>query len=337
MIDGADLRAGLAMVGLPEAAAPSILAAADLSAARIRRAREALAAIPGGRGIPVVLGSHGRHEAIDGSDFDLAYLHDPADCADAEAEDDRRACVQALRAAGFDVPEKTFCRPLSLRDLLANVGGPRDTNEHLTHRALLLTESAWLRDREASREAWARLYALYRDGLTRGKWMASLLNDLHRYYRTVCLDYRHKIEEADKGWALRYLKLRHSRKTLHLSNLVLHCAGRALNAPGDFDSWLAARLSEPPLLKIARAMHDLGDASASADLWRRYERFLSLLGDAGTRAELDALPPQDESSSAAFRALKENARGLDAACERVVAPLLSDPRTRGHLLRFGLL
>ena len=166
--------------------------------------------------------------------------------------------------------------------------------------------------------------------------MSSLLNDLHRYYRTVCLDYRHKIEEADKGWALRYVKLRHSRKTLHLSNLVLHCVTRALSGD-DFDERLAGALNAPPLLKLATSLHALGDAAPCADLWRCYDTFLGWLEQPAVRADLEALPLGQEPRDDAFRALKQNARLLDDAAERIVDALLADPRTRGHLVRFGLL
>lgn len=337
MIDAADLRAALPLVGLEEADVPHVVAACDRSIERIGRARAALAGTGPRAGVAVALGSHGRHEASTASDLDLAWIFDPAQEDEAEAARDREACVHALRAAGFDVPEKTFRRPLSIVQLVANVGGPQDTHEHLTHRALILTESTWLHDRERARQAWQRLFALYRGGVTRGKYMTTLLNELSRYYRTVCLDYRHKIEEADKGWALRYLKLRHSRKTLHLSNLVVHCAARALAGTAGFDTFLAARLGEPPLLKIARALGDLGDARSCAGLWRRYDAFLARLEDAPVRDELDALGPGGESGSRAFRDLKENARRLDDDAERVVQVLLDDQRTRHHLLRFGLL
>jgi hypothetical protein len=343
VIDSADLREGLALVGLAAEDVPHVVAASDRSRQRIARARAALASLPSCPGIPVVLGSHGRHEAGTHSDFDFAYVHEAESCAPEDAELDRRACLGALRDAGFDVPEKTFHRAVLLSGLVANVGGPGDTHEHLTHRALLLTESAWLRDREPARAAWARLFGVYRDGPTRGRYVSSLLNDLHRYYRTVCLDYRHKIEEADKGWALRYMKLRHARKTLHLSNLVLHCAERALaderGGDGDgagFDARLAAELGTPPLLKIARSLHALGDGTPCADLWRSYDAYLEQVDESAVRAELDALPlgePQGE----AFRRLKENAHRLDDAAERVVSALLADSRTRGHLVRFGLL
>jgi hypothetical protein len=334
MIDSADLREGLPAIGLGESDVPAILAAADGSRARIADARAALRG--DGPGLPVALGSHGRHESSRASDLDLAFLYDPAHCAREDAESDRRRCIDALRAAGFEVPEKTFRSAVAIPSLLVHVGGEEDSHESLTHRALLLTESAWLRDREASRDAWSRLFALYRDGVTRGAWLGSLLNDLQRYYRTVCLDYRHKIEEADKGWATRYVKLRHSRKTLHLSNLVAHSASRALHGDA-FDSDLASRLSLPPLLKIARALGELGHGATAAPLWLRYDEFLARMADDATRAELERLRPRDEASSPAFRALKANARGLDDAAEAICGALLGDSRTRSHLLRFGLL
>src|SRR6185503_1905451 len=134
-----------------------------------------------------------------------------------------------------------------------------------------------------------------------------LLNDLHRYYRTVCVDYRWKVDEADKDWALRNVKLRHSRKVWHLANLALHCAARSLAQRGEHDAFLAQRLGLPPLMKIAVALERLGAAGECGEVWKRYDFYLGRVSQAATRRALESLRPDDEDSCAEYVELKENA------------------------------
>ena len=330
----------LPRIGLAAGDVPHVIEAARHSRERIDAARDALAERPAGAGVPFALGSLGRHEACDASDLDLAWLFDARIVDGRAASEERAACVDALRALGFVVPEKTFSTPVDVGSLVANVGGAHDTNLNLTHRALVLTEGTWLASPALAEGLRARLFAVYRDGTTRGRFMTSLLNDLHRYYRTVCVDYRFKVEEADKGWALRNVKLRHSRKTWHLANLALHCAARALDDHGRHDAFLAERLQLPPLMKVAVAMDELGGPEAArecADLWRRYDVYLGRVSLPDVRSALEVLRPEDEERSAPYLELKENADALEIAAERIVEVLLGTEPARGHLLRFGLL
>jgi hypothetical protein len=331
-----DPREWLARVGLSERDVPHVLAAADLSRERILRARAALAAVPAPGAAAIALGSLGRHECRDGSDLDLAWIHDAALVGEGATTQHRRAAIHALREAGFDVPEKTFGGSIAIGTLLENIGGEQDTNVRLTYRALLLTESAWLLGEERAAGMRGRIFSVYRGGVTRGRFMATLLNDLLRYWRTVCVDYRYKIEEGSKGWALRYGKLRHSRKAWHLANLVLACAARTVAEGEGHDAYLEARLNLPPLLKIAAGLDALGDAQACADLWRRHDAFLGIVADPATRERLEALRPGEQDCEE-LDALKENAAGLDAAAEQVIELLMKRQPARGHLLRFGLL
>ena len=331
-----DPRQWLERVGLSERDVPNILAAADLSRRRIAHAREAIASLPAPGAAAIALGSLGRHECSDGSDLDLAWLHDGSAIDTRSTSEHRHAVVSALREAGFDVPEKTFDGAVAIGALLENIGGERDSNARLTYRALLLTESTWLLGEERADELRGRIFSVYRGGVTRGRFMATLLNDLLRYWRTVCVDYRYKIEEGSKGWALRYGKLRHSRKAWHLANLVLHCAARTVAAGDGHDEFLEQRINLPPLLKIAEGLGALGDATACAELWRRQDAFLGIVADPQARERLEALPPGDQ-RCAELDAVKDNASGLDAAAEEVIELLLSREPARGHLLRFGLL
>ena len=107
------------------------------------------------------------------------------------------------------------------------------------------------------------VFRAYADAtISRGRFLASLGNDLHRYYRTLCMDYRHKVDELDKSWAIRVLKLRHSRKLWHLANLALQCwSYDAIGDDGDDadrDVTLAARIGWPSLLRLAGALDHFG-------------------------------------------------------------------------------
>ncbi|MCA9683606.1 MAG: hypothetical protein KC457_15500, partial [Myxococcales bacterium] len=256
----------LPQLGLRPEQVPALLRAEDFSRRRLAEAEEQLAALAladtehDGAAAVFALGSLGRLEASEQSDLDLAVLYDGARLDPAEAETRRRQMIDCLRG-GFDIPEKTFDQAIDLRVLTRNIGGRQDSNESLTYRALLLTEGACLAG--AGRAMKHAVFRAYADAtISRGRFLASLGNDLHRYYRTLCMDYRHKVDELDKSWAIRVLKLRHSRKLWHLANLALQCwSYDAIGDDGDDadrDVTLAARIGWPSLLRLAGALDHFG-------------------------------------------------------------------------------
>jgi hypothetical protein len=127
-----------------------------------------------------------------------------------------------------------------------------------------------------------------------------LLNDLVRYWRTIAVDFEGKQRaRAGEGWGLRHAKLRFSRKVLFAGGLlpVLECA--ALPAD-DMPAFLAARLAEPPLDRIARAFLEHGMADAGARALRAYGGFLELLDDPRSREHLAGLSEADAEASPQF-------------------------------------
>ena len=282
------------------------------------------------------LGSVGRMESTDTSDLDLAVVFNSERTTSVRAETVRGEVVTALRRR-FDVPEKTFRRAVDQEDLLHNVGGQRDSNDRLTYRALLLTESVALSKQEPCTQLRRAIFNVYADGVvTRGKSLTSLTNDLHRYWRTVCVDYRHKVEEQSKGWAMRSLKLRHSRKLWHLANITLQLwAVQREQAGARLDEVLFERLHWPPLAKIGRCLHEMSLGELAAPLFETHDRFLSSIGDPARRRELGGLRYEARKTSDTYMALRDNARAVDRACEAIVAALWT--LERSHLIRFCLL
>ena len=235
----------LPRIGLSASDVPAILTAERYSRRALRFARSQLADLHSPPATATfAFGSLGRLEASSQSDLDLAFLYDSERIDKAGAETQRQAVIERL-AAVFDIPQKTFDQAIDLRRLTRNIGGRFDTNETLTYRALLLTEGAWLGG--GGRSMKHAVFRAYADApISRGRFLASLGNDLHRYYRTLCMDYRHKVEELDKSWAIRVLKLRHSRKLWHLANLALQCwAVDAIDDDPSRDVALAARGAIP--------------------------------------------------------------------------------------------
>lgn len=333
-----DYRPHFQAMDLSEADAPSILAAVAYSDDRIRRARLALGGLELREGAAVLaLGSVGRYEASPASDFDVAFLFDPTRLEEPEARALRGEVIGALRGAGFDVAEKTFDKPIDARGLLRNIGGRNETNESLTYRALLLTESAWLYNAATARELCDAIFDVYRrDTVSRGRHLATLGNDLHRYYRTLCLDYRWKVEEGGKEWATRIMKLRHSRKLWHLANIAVQCGAREADARGeDHDAHLAAALNRPPLERIALTAVPGGRADLARRIFLAYDRFLGRMRDPEVRAELLALRHEDEGRSAVYLDLRDNAQTLQVAAGELFHHLYE--RHRDHLMRFTIL
>lgn len=324
-----------AELGLTADEAANVLAAAADAHARLVALRAGLAdALPPGCAA-FALGSLGRYESSAASDLDLAVVYQPDRIDPAAAQQARQRLAADLRARGYDVADKTFHSAVALGALLGDIGGRNDTNDHLTYRALLLTEGAWLCNADQAAAVVESLFGAYaRGAITRGRYLTSLSNDLQRYYRTICVDYRFKVESAGKHWAIRYFKLRHSRKLWHLANLAVFC--RAALLPDDErDGWLAEQLPRPPLLRTADALRPLGGLGLCAGLVRAYDGFLAALADPQARRALDQLGYDDREASPLFRRLRDGAERFDAAATAVVGHLWDT--SRDHLVRYGML
>lgn len=176
-----------------------------------------------GRDADLIIGTNGsyaRREVTAGSDVDLFYLLS----AKGKLEPSKRKGFEekALKA-GFKLPSEggVFSKALRTNQLLKNIGGLKDSNASLTRRLLLLLEGEWLFNKQGYLKTRNELLAKYiSDKTPKDKIALFLLNDIVRYWRTICVDYEYKTSDGKKPKGIRLVKLRFSRMLLVYGGII---------------------------------------------------------------------------------------------------------------------
>lgn len=284
----------------------------------------------------VVTGSLGRGEASGDSDADWVLLVDgPSDPDHAQLarEVEQRICKVVPKKPG---PTGTFGDIVPSHGLVHYIAGTRDTNENLTRRILLLSESRALTGQVIRERAIRNVLARYvlHDRSVRNQAKAYhaiphfLLNDVVRYWRTMASDYASKMwERSRKEWGTRNIKLRFSRKLLFVWGLVASFSGvlfqsealRGATNEDEFFRLLADLIREQtevtPLELLARILcHPDVKPETAKTIFSTYDTFLAALSDPATRKHLDDVPfekaADDEIYDGLRKASNEFSNGL---------------------------
>jgi hypothetical protein len=159
-----------------------------------------------------------------------------------------------------------------------------------------------------------------------------LLNDVIRYWRTMCVDFAGKEYEGPEKWGLRNVKLRTARKVLFAGGLlpVFECARFAAE---EMPGYLREELRTPPVDRIAHAFIQHGAVDPGARALEAYDSFLGLLDDEAKRAELETLTRAQAGSSLVFG----EATRLGKELEHGLLALLFETDALSKLVReFGI-
>ena len=266
------------------------------------------------------MGSWGRRELTSGSDDDFVVLGagrpDPGE-------------VTAI----LDNPpgrEGIFGGRVQAAELVERIGLGEDTNDSLTRRMLFLLESVALVGEDAHAGARAAIISRYLDAGVRDQRVPRfLLNDLIRYWRTICVDFEAKrYERRDEGWGLRNAKLRTSRKLLFAGGLLPLLECHALRREEMLGS-LQAAFALPPTDRVAAAFLRYEAVDAGARALGAYDAFVGMVDDPEARRRLHGLSREAAFDDALFR----RARGLGDQLESGLLALLFERQPLGRLVR----
>jgi Putative nucleotidyltransferase DUF294 len=263
-----------------------------------------------------MMGSWGRRELTRQSDDDWLILVEHGEPPESFLTD-----VQACLGVGERAPGKqnVFGTWTPAAPLVSQIGLDQDDNTNLTRRVLLILESVPLVNATAYEAARDAILRGYLDPPPRDRHVPRFfLNDVVRYWRTVCVDFVGKERErGGESWGLRNAKLRNSRKILFASGLlpILLCAGRSAH---DIGLFLAGHFAAPPTDRIAYAFLECDAVDAGARTLLAYDAFLALLDDPERRQVLKALRREDAASNETY----QEARRLGSSIQDGLTALL---------------
>jgi len=172
--------------------------------------------------------------------------------------------------------------------LLAGTGTATDDSENLfTTRLLLLLESKCLANDALYRSAAKQIVEMYiRDGTGREDYRPLfLLNDILRYWRTICLNYERTRHDSSKPWWKKNLNLKFSRKLTVFSTVL----AILIEHVDTFDKF-APFTEMTPMERLAHSLDTLADPSflQQFELFlENYEEFLA----AKSHSELEQIRP----------------------------------------------
>jgi hypothetical protein len=233
-----------------------------------------------------VAGSLGRFETGRRSDLDIFLLaNDEALRLRDETKVSHLEEIQLLAKliqinSALDLPEFSgdgrYLKIHSVKDLVDSTGDANDDSEnYFTTRLLLLLESKAVWNPELRKNAIARVLENYfKDGKGKDDFRPLfLLNDLLRYWRTICLNYeRNRIAPTAKWWK-KNLNLKFARKLTVFSS-VLSIVTKAVETKDD----ILMLAEQVPLQRLASALDALGDEQhleAFCVILNDYESFLA--------------------------------------------------------------
>lgn len=304
----------------------NLFRARELTRNELEKRRAALARLPHDDDVAVVLmGSWGRAEVTAGSDDDFMVLVWGTD------REGARPSIEDVKTVLDRAPgdQGIFGNPVGSDRLIGEIGLEEDTNKNVSRRMLLLLESIPASREDIHNVVTGELVDRYLDESVKDfRVPRFLLNDVVRYWRTICVDFAGKERRGPEKWGIRNAKLRTSRKILFAGGLlpVFECA----RLPRDeMPQFLRGQIRMPPTDRIARAFLTHNAADPGGRALGAYDDFVGLLDDEAFREELKNVTRDSSNESPAF----QEAARLGKELERGLLALLFETESLPKLAR----
>ena len=235
----------------------------------------------------VAAGSFGRLDASPESDLDYMIL---ADQRDDKLEEVKHITIEICQKLNIKTPNPSgvFSEIIPLNEMVDEIGSNEDNMTKLAQRMLLLMESRTLYNDEKFRDVIKRILERYLGDVITDptKECVFFLNDLIRYFRSICVNYQFNVWKEEQKWGMRNLKLRHSRVLIYAGLLFLILnASKGSKIGKSKLNYMLERMELTPLEKIANVYIDCGDHSLKRVLGI-YNTFMHKMSDPRIRNDL---------------------------------------------------
>lgn len=286
-----------------------------------------------------LVGSYGRYEA-DNKSSDIEWL---------VVYDDARVSIQEANIFQANITEsfanlvgrkrlsigKTFGEVISKSDLSTNIGGIADTSRTLTYRMLCLAEGTPLVKNTLYDDILNDLTIVYGGSHTAGHRMLSFATDISRYWRTLRIDYKQKVDEQKKPWAVRGLKLRGARRYWYFSMIMHFIAfgprldrneGAVKYQIDKFDfeevKEFMSGLSNNPTERIILSSQKINiENQLLVNLLKIYEQYFEIISNFDIRKDLDLLDFEKRYDNNDYLKLKKACIELHSCMSEIVINL----------------
>lgn len=231
-------------------------------------------------------------------------------------------------------------------DLIHYIGGDEDTNHNISRRILILLESDYFPLGNSSGQAYSRVlkgvinaYIDNDSGFRKGyedKLPRFLLNDIIRFWRTICVDFAYK-QKAQNGqkWAIRNIKLGLSRKLIYLKGLLMCYECLVQNTKDAMIERLLHLSQSKPLDVLVEVLENANVAQASIfNLLQSYDDFIGILSDTNKRQELSKLELIDADNNKIFSDAKNISRNFQTGLHSI---LMDNKKLNDFILKYTIL
>lgn len=262
-------------------------------------------------------GSLARLEASQESDLDLIIVtQPPAGASEEHAHQSigtwRKDLCDRLK---IELPNPTgvFIKPISYDRLTKIAGQSEESYDSVAKRILFLLESQHIYNQDNFTNLRDQIVDAYVADVSADprKNFVFLLNDVVRFFRSLCVNYQFNKEETQDGkWPIRNIKLRHSRVLMYFSMVA---AIGALSRDGSEQKIDALKhlITLPPLKRLYVA-YGLSEDRSFFKVAGYYNSFLQLLSKREIRKDLANLDYDKRYESPVFAQLKANSDALSS-------------------------